>query len=629
MATTLSSLNSLTIADVGTRTENWALMINNLFSYINTLEAGTAAHPNVVTAALKLTTSAGANKILQSDADGDLTYTLTPNLTSLEIDTLKVTTSAGANKLLVSDADGDLTYTLTPNLTSLEIDTLKVTTSAGANKLLVSDAAGDLTYTLAPNLTSLEVDTLKVTTSAGANKLLVSDAAGDLTYTLTPNLTSLEVDTLKVTTGAGANSVLVSDADGDASWTLTPNLTSLEVDTLKITTGAAANKLLSSDADGDCAWTATPTLTTLEVGTVKITGGSPGADKVLTSDADGDASWETAGGGGSGDFSNNGENATANRTLGNNDAYDLGFETSNTTRMTIESGGHIGVGITNPTAAFHAVGTDMIFDCNNFYKKYSGNTTLSVDYLGRLSIFEALASPTAGTARTGGMLNIDIGSGSNVSRGMDFHSARPDANGQMHTYTQRSPSPAHGDAVLSINVQSTGIRQTYFATSGQLQHRSTSIGTAGGDGRTDDYQSEWRFYVCNNVDEAGDYDGSLAVNVYGLVNYSGAFVDSSAGVNKLFDDNYTDRYGTICDTLSSLRICTYRSAKGPEDRSYSFGTTAEEFYETFGIGDEPQMMTNKDGVEEYRAGIAAKDPAFLALAAVKELHARLKVLENA
>ena len=40
-----------------------------------------------------------------------------------------------------------------------------------------------------------------------------------------------------------------------------------------------------------------------------------------------------------GDFANGGDTATANRVLGNNDAYALGFETNAVTRLNIESDG--------------------------------------------------------------------------------------------------------------------------------------------------------------------------------------------------------------------------------------------------------------------------------------------------
>ena len=40
-----------------------------------------------------------------------------------------------------------------------------------------------------------------------------------------------------------------------------------------------------------------------------------------------------------GDFANGGDTATANRVLGNNDAYSLGFETSGSTRLSIAANG--------------------------------------------------------------------------------------------------------------------------------------------------------------------------------------------------------------------------------------------------------------------------------------------------
>ncbi|HEB27652.1 MAG TPA: hypothetical protein ENI05_07720, partial [Porticoccus sp.] len=74
-------------------------------------------------------------------------------------------------------------------------------------------------------------------------------------------------------------------------------------------------------------------------GQIKVTGGAPGSDKVLTSDAAGLATWETPSGGG--DFSDGGEAGGANRTLGNTDAFNLGFKTSNVERMFISAAGHL------------------------------------------------------------------------------------------------------------------------------------------------------------------------------------------------------------------------------------------------------------------------------------------------
>ena len=49
-----------------------------------------------------------------------------------------------------------------------------------------------------------------------------------------------------------------------------------------------------------------------------------------------------------GDFSNSGENAGANRNLGNIDNFNLGLITNNTTRLQITNDGKIGFGITSP-----------------------------------------------------------------------------------------------------------------------------------------------------------------------------------------------------------------------------------------------------------------------------------------
>ncbi len=52
---------------------------------------------------------------------------------------------------------------------------------------------------------------------------------------------------------------------------------------------------------------------------------------------------------GGGDFSDGGDTAGADRTLGNNDNYDLEFETNGSTRMHIKNNGNIGLGTTNPS----------------------------------------------------------------------------------------------------------------------------------------------------------------------------------------------------------------------------------------------------------------------------------------
>ena len=487
----------------------------------------------------------------------------------------------------------------------------------------------------ATQITNLDASTkittaaLKVTTGAGANKLLSSDADGDCAWTLTPNLTSLEVDTIKITTGAGANAVLVSDADGDGSWSLTPNLTSLEVDTLKITTGAAANKLLSSDADGDCAWTATPTLTTLEVGTVKITGGSPGAGKFLQSDADGDAVWATVSSGG-GDFSDGGDTAGADRTLGNNDGYDLTLETSGIAKIVM---GDANSGITlgaNNNATYMATAADTIrLSATTHEFRYLNNIGATIDANGKLSIAQHSASPTPGTIRSRAMLNIDMGSGSVYARGMSFFSARDDSNGLMMDYWCFSPSPANGDSISKWEFYCKGANSTFDIIGCKIDAVSSSVGTSSGS-FTLNYESEIRFWVCNTLSNSGSgYHYQIQPGIHAKIDKDGQFVDASAAVEKHFADGYEDRWGTICDKVQELPMNPWRSANGTDDGPWRFGASAEDFYEAFQLGNEPGIRTDKDGKEIYEAHIRPGDPAFLALAGLKELAERVKALEDA
>jgi hypothetical protein len=69
---------------------------------------------------------------------------------------------------------------------------------------------------------------------------------------------------------------------------------------------------------------------------------------------DGTTGFFTDLGGGGGDFSDGGDTAGADRTLGNNDNFDLGFETNGLTRIHVQSDGLVGFGgLTTPQNQIH------------------------------------------------------------------------------------------------------------------------------------------------------------------------------------------------------------------------------------------------------------------------------------
>ena len=69
---------------------------------------------------------------------------------------------------------------------------------------------------------------------------------------------------------------------------------------------------------------------------VVLTPGTSG-EALKTSGAGANPTWGAVSS--TGDFANGGDTATANRVLGNNDAYSLGFETSGSTRLSIAANG--------------------------------------------------------------------------------------------------------------------------------------------------------------------------------------------------------------------------------------------------------------------------------------------------
>ncbi|MEK2645806.1 tail fiber domain-containing protein [Bdellovibrio sp. BCCA] len=105
-------------------------------------------------------------------------------------------------------------------------------------------------------------------------------------------------------------------------------------------TSLTANRLLASDGTGS-----TVTAFNCSVG------------QLLTFDAAGVMGCTNYSA--SGFFSNGGNSFAGTATLGTNDAYDLNIETSGATRMTIASGGNVGIGTATPASRLHILGSGV------------------------------------------------------------------------------------------------------------------------------------------------------------------------------------------------------------------------------------------------------------------------------
>lgn len=66
-----------------------------------------------------------------------------------------------------------------------------------------------------------------------------------------------------------------------------------------------------------------------------------------------------------GDFSDGGDTDGSNRTLGNNDSFDLDLVTNGNSRLTIKSDGKVGVGKADPDLPFQVNGTIMSAEVDN------------------------------------------------------------------------------------------------------------------------------------------------------------------------------------------------------------------------------------------------------------------------
>lgn len=137
--------------------------------------------------------------------------------------------------------------------------------------------------------------------------------------------------------------------------------------------------------------------------------------------------------------------------------------------------------------------------------------------------------------------------------------------------------------------------------------------------------SEMRFGVMNNVNAAGQ-------NTTATLSSLGAWTDTSGASSKEYEGQPQDIYGgRILDKLDNLFVSRYHTVGETDIKERHISPTAEDLWDSFGVGSDPRVLdqdTDGDGVMDTPTpGIAAKDLGGIALAAIQELHQKIKALE--
>lgn len=198
--------------------------------------------------------------------------------------------------------------------------------------------------------------------------------------------------------------------------------------------------------------------------------------------------------------------------------------------------------------------------------------------------------------------------GSAVGRMVRFENGDPGVYGAGLELFHDSATPADNDEAGRIEVKAndSGGTPRYI---GWLSVVFTDVTSTTMD-------SEWRFRTMDNVNANN-------ANTTATLSSLGVWTDASAAANKRYEGPYLKYWPEgVLPKLKGLTLERYHSSRLPEGAEVHerhFGPTAEEFYETFGLGTDP---------EDSSPGIAPKDMASIALAAIVELEARVAALEQ-
>ena len=182
--------------------------------------------------------------------------------------------------------------------------------------------------------------------------------------------------------------------------------------TLTVDVGTAANKIVQMTAAATLPAVDGYLLTNLNatrIGTRQVATTLPTSNQILTWN-NSTTQWEPQPNIAATGFVNGGNSFGANSTIGNKDAFKLGFLTNNNTVMTLDPSGNLGIGIGSPTATLHVYGNSAnpalyIQQAGTGAKFQIGSSAdLFVSYAGNVGI--GTTSPNSALNIEGGDLTI-------------------------------------------------------------------------------------------------------------------------------------------------------------------------------------------------------------------------------
>ena len=322
-----------------------------------TLQAPTTVTTSYVLKLPAATVAGDAGKVLSTDAAGQLSW-IVPSTGSLtSVGTTAPIASSGGTTPTISIAKSDAStngylaaadFTIFNNKQSTALPSANIWVGNGSGVATAVSASGDvsLVNTGAFTVTGIRGKTVSSTLPTASGQILRYDG----TSTYLPAFLSLADIRSTVVPGNTmypASSCTAAQTMTWSSLTDTMSCTSIAVTDSQITYASqAANKFLASPSGAAGA----PTYRTIASADLPVTGAG-------------------------GAIVNGGNTFGAASSIGNTDAYDLALKTNNTARMTILSGGNVGIGTASPRNPLEVVGAVQLTNAGNV----GWTTTLATD----------------------------------------------------------------------------------------------------------------------------------------------------------------------------------------------------------------------------------------------------------